>query len=678
MSPYNRQTVLRFLLIGVLAGSTAVVALADVSLNGVFADHMVLQRNARVPIWGNAAPGEAVTVAVAGKEAKTTARPDGAWRVTLESLPAGGPYTLAVTGRNHIALQDVLVGDVWLCSGQSNMAFTMHALRDGPYADDLKTADFPTIRQGLVPRHPSTEALASTPVTWTACTPTTVDDFTAVGFYFAREVQKQIKVPIGLLHASWGGTSAESWTSKAALDTVPDFKTRADAQLANLAALPDQIKAFPAAIAAWDSKYGRTDPGSTGEAQGWAAPVLAPADTAAWKPSTLGARWREDGLPDGGIIWVRKELTVPPDAAGKGFRIDLGSLTEMHTTSYFNGVKIGESGSRPPTFDTGYVNYDVPGTLVKPGLNVFAVRYVSAVGSRAPTQRLARAMGFAAVGVPDPGDDCLVRIEKAFPPLTAAALAERPATPSGDAPHTSSALFGGMISPLIPFAIKGALWYQGEQDGSRGYAYRTLLPLMIRDWRTRWGEGDFPFYIQQLPDWQPVQAQPSESAWAELREAQAMTAHSLPNVGIAVAIDIGEVDNVHPHNKREVGRRLALAALAQTYGLPLPFSGPVYQSMSVEGSAIRIRLTHNDGLRSADGGPLKQFAVAGEDHKWVWADARIDGDTVLVSSAAVARPVAVRYAWANSPVGCNLTNASGLPAIPFRTDDWPIASQNRK
>ncbi len=636
---------------------------------------MVLQRDAKVPVWGTANPGETVTVSVGDQKGTAQADNSGKWRVDLNNLKVGGPYVLTASGSSIVSVNDILVGDVWLCSGQSNMAFSMSWIKDNPlYSGDLTSANFPDIRQGYVPRTPSVVPTDSTAVKWTACTPDTVGDFTAAGFYFARDLQKELKVPIGLILSAWGGTSAESWTSLDALDTVPGFKQRADQQLDNLNKLPDLIKNFPGLLDAWEKQNNRVDPGNEGEKQGWAAPD---APTSDLKPGKINAKWRDNGLPNGGIVWMRKEIELPDSAVGKDFRLDLGALDEQCTTAYFNGENVGESGHKAPDFYSGYVGFNIPGKLIKAGKNIFVVRFVSDVGDKSGTTRKPNDWGLMPLGVANLTDDCLLKIEKEYPPLSPAAMAAKPVCPKGDAAHTSSLLFGGMIHPLIPFAIKGCLWYQGEQDGSRGHVYRTLLPLMITDWRSRWGQGDFPFLIQQLPDWGAVNKDPEESGWAELREAQAMTAKALPNCGISVAIDVGEVNNVHPANKREVGRRLALVALAKFYGKPVDYTGPRFDSMTVEGSSIRLKFTHAEGLKSGDGQPLKYFAIAGDDHKFIWADAKIETDSVVVSSPQVAKPAAVRYAWANSPVGCNLTNTSGLPAMPFRTDNWPGVSDNR-
>lgn len=651
-----------------LISAICLAANADVAINGVFSDHMVIQREARVPVWGTAAAGEDVTVSIAGQTVRTKADPSGNWRVALTDLRAGGPHELVVSGANTLKIDDVYIGDVWLCSGQSNMAFPMSGLKNSPLTGDLKNADFPLIRHGYVPRNPSVKPISTINVKWTACNENTIASFTAVGFYFAQSLQKELDVPIGLLHASWGGTSAESWTSHEALNSVESFKKRTAEQLANLESLPQRIESFPKQIAAWEAANGRVDSENLGEQKKWQAMDV---DPDGWTTSTLSTKWKQVGVDDGGVLWVRKVIQIPATAAGKSFKLDFGLIDEQYSTAYFNGRKLGESGREGPQFYARYVQYDIPAEEVKEGANVIAIRLVANTGDRAISARRGNGLGLSGLGINNIDDTCMVRSERRFAPLSAEAAAARPAVPRGDAAHTSTTLFGGMIHPVIPFAIKGCLWYQGEQDAGRAYAYRTLLPLMINDWRARWNQGDFPFLIQQLPNWQEVKKEPEESAWAELREAQLLTSRNVPNCAIAVAIDVGEVNNVHPWNKRDPGQRLAKVALAKVYGKPIAFSGPMYQSMKVEGSSVRLQFEHAEGLRSSDGGSLKRFAIAGEDHKFVFAEARIDGQDIVVSHPDVPHPIAVRYAWANSPEGCNLTNSSGLPASPFRTDEWP-------
>ena len=649
---------------------------AKVVLPGVFSEHIVLQRDTLIPIWGQSDAGEQIKVEFAGQSKTATADAGGKWMVKLDALPANSkPQDLRVTGNSPdetIVISDVLIGDVWLCSGQSNMEFVTGQLKYTIYADDLKTADLPLVRQGTVARNPQVEPTNNTTVHWVTCTPKSVDGFTAAGFYFAREVSKELGVPVGLLHSSWGGTSAESWTSESALDTVPDFKVRADEQIANLKKLPDQIKSFPAALAAWEKENGRVDPKNIGEQNGW---QKEDADVSDWQKTRLEASWSDSGLTNGGIAWVRKEVDLPATYGSRSFRLDLGLVNEAYLTAYWNGEKIGESGKKAPEFYFGFVHFDVPSKLLKPGRNVFALRFVVNTPDKSPITRGAFQPEFSDLGVTNWNDNCLVKVEKEFSPLTKVALAARPLVPKGDGAHTASALFNGMIQPLIPFAIKGVLWYQGEQDTRRAFAYRTMLPLLISDWRSHWGY-DFPFIIQQLPNWTASGAENTE--WAELREAQALTASSLTNCYLSVGIGAGEANNVHPKNKREIGRRLGLVALANVYGNSNLFSGPVYDSMAVKGNSIRLKFKHADGLTSLDGQPLNNFTIAAADQKFFPAQAKIDAGTVVVSSPQIGAPVAVRYAFINNPEGCNFSNASGLPAMPFRTYTWPASTDNNK
>jgi sialate O-acetylesterase len=658
-----------FVMVGVcLLASTPLAARADVVPNGVFGTGMVLQRDMPVPVWGTAAPGEKVTVEFAGQTVEATADATGTWRADLAPLAASStPATLVIRGTNLVALDDVVVGDVWLCSGQSNMAYPMMALHNKPdYAGDITSADLPLIRQGLVPREPSLDPAASRSVKWTACSPATVGAFTAAGFYFAREIHADQKVPVGLLLSAWGGTSAESWISREALDTVPRFKTRADEQAANLQSLPARIASFPAELAAWEAANGRTDPGNRGEAEGW----MNAGSAAGWSPGKSQQKWADLGLPDGGVAWVRKIIAVDPAKAGKGFRLDLGQVNEQYVTAYWNGRKLGDFGRKPPAFYKSYTHFDVPAADVRAGENVLALRFVTHLGDRPPLGRALRDMGLKALGVAD--DSFEVRVETPFPPLAAAARSARPKTPEGDAAHTSAALYGGMIRPLAPFAIKGAIWYQGEGDGSRGYDYRSLLPLLIESWRKAWGR-EVPFVVQQLPNWKASGAR--DTGWAEVREAQWMTSRSLPAVGIAIATEIGESDDAHPANKRDIGKRLALVAFEKFYGRDVPGSGPVIAAAVRDGDGFRVTFKATGALKTTDGKPPRLFLVAGNDKAFVDADATIDGDAVIVKSAGVAAPEAVRYAWINDTAGANLTDDTGLPTAPFRSDTWKIRGE---
>jgi hypothetical protein len=500
------------LLAGIL---TATQTWADVSLPAVFSDHMVLQRGATVPVWGWADPGEAVTVAIAGQTKTAKADATGRWSVQLDKLSAVEPVTLTVTGRNTIRVNDVLVGEVWLASGQSNMQLPVNDAMNPP--EEKASAAFPQIRMFTVVHHAAATPQTNCEGQWVICSPETVGRFSAAAYFFARELHQKLKVPVGVINASWGATPIETWTCLDRMEGRPEF-----------------------------------------------APVFQP--------------------------WEAK-MRVPFDEA-------------KAESQYQHALAAGKT------------NADV----------------LKAEGKPVPWK---------------PQKQVAPRLDKNYP--------------GND--------FNGMIAPIIPYAIRGAIWYQGENNAMSDFPqlYDTQLPLLIRDWRQRWGEGDFPFAWVQLPNFQPWNANGS-SKWAVVREAMLHTL-DVTNTGMAVTIDVGEPHYIHPHNKQAVGHRLALWALAKVYGENIPWSGPLPAGQKINGDKIIVSFAHADGGLVAKGGELKGFAIAGADHKWVDATAVIQGDQVIVSSLEVKSPVAVRYAWADNPV-CNLYNGAGLPASPFRTDDW--------
>ncbi|HEY3411996.1 MAG TPA: sialate O-acetylesterase [Armatimonadota bacterium] len=459
----------------------------------MFSSHMVLQRDMKVPVWGWTTPGARVNVIMNGSVSQAKAGADGKWEARIGPLKAGGPYSLFVTGPRSVSFEDVLVGDVWLCSGQSNMEMGIGLVNDAQ--KEIAAANYPKIRLFNVAKTFNTVPQSTLKGEWLLCTPDNIkrgpwEGFSAAAYFFGRELNKQLNVPIGLIQSAWGGTNAESWTGAEGLAAMPDFA--ADLKL-------------------------------------------------------------------------RADYNAAP------------------------------AGATPPG-------------PIKDNVN--------------------------------------------FPTV----------------------LYNGMISPVIPFAIKGAIWYQGEGNAGRAYQYRTLLPTMIGDWRHRWNEGRFPFLIVQLAGFMQRKAEPADDAWAELREAQYLTAATGKNIGIATAVDIGDAGDIHPKNKQEVGRRLALVALARFCGKKVAYSGPEYRSMKIEKGAIRLTFDHVGGGLVARDGKTGGFAVAGEDRKFVWADVKVEGDTLVVSAAGVPNPVAVRYAWDANPE-TSIFNGDGLPLFPFRTDNWPLSTQ---
>lgn len=487
----------------------------EITMPTMFADHMVLQRGMDVPVWGTTAPNTRVNVSIAGQTAKAKSGEDGKWKAVLEPMEAGGPYRLRIKARRSVAeISDVLIGDVWVCSGQSNMQWSVKMSKDSD--QEIANARHPYIRLFSVTRKVAGEPLDGCEGKWDVCTPESIPEFSAVAYFFGRTVATTLKVPVGLVHTSWGGTPAEAWTSYPSLQANPDCA-------AILKRWEEALASYPAAKAEYDKAM---------------------------------------------VEWQKAA-----DAA-------------------------------------------------------------------------------KAANQPEP---------------------KKPGAPQGpDSPWRAAGLYNAMIAPVIPYGIKGAIWYQGESNAPRAYQYRSLFPTMISDWRKNWGQGEFPFFFVQLANFMKYNDDPSApSAWAELREAQLRTL-GLPNTGMATIIDIGEADDIHPKNKQDVGLRLALSSFKTAYGYDWPDQGPMYKSMRTDGIKAIVTFTDTDGgLKNNNaGGPLRGFAVAGEDKVFHWADATISGDDVVLSSPNVAKPVAVRYGWADNPI-CDLYNGFGLPASPFRTDDWP-------
>jgi sialate O-acetylesterase len=523
---FARVMICLMVLVGVsLFAATAVQA--DVKLPSIFGDHMVLQQGQANPVWGWAEAGEAVTVTIGGQSKKATPDENGKWQVKLDPLPVGGPHELTVMGNNKIVLSDVLVGEVWLCSGQSNMQWSVSSSDDADL--EIQAANFPKIRLITVPQVGTQEPQNDFQGQWQVCSPESVGDFSAVGYFFGRQLYQTLNVPIGLIDNAWGGSSCEAWVRRDLLQADPQFKPLLDR-------------------------------------------------------------------------WVETESTYDHDKAMADYREKVKAWQEKSAEARQEGQPA------PPR-------------------------------PRAPRNPLA-------------------------------------------GQHRPANLYCGVLHPIIGYGIRGAIWYQGESNASRAYQYRDLFPLMIQNWRDEWGQGDFPFYWVQLADFMQERADPSESAWAELREAQTMTMSRLPNTGEAVIIDLGEASDIHPKNKQDVAKRLARWAFACDYGMEIVHQSPQYKSMEVKDNKIVVTMEvgeHPDGaLDTFDVREPLGFAIAGADKKFVSADAKIVGrDQVEVWSDAVAQPVAVRYAWADNPV-CNLQNRAGLAATPFRTDDWPGVTVDAK
>jgi sialate O-acetylesterase len=649
----------------------AISADAEVRLPAIISDNMVLQQGMKVRIWGNANAGEHVAVTFDKKTSNITADAQGRWQVLIGPFKAGGPYELTVKGDNVLTIKNVLVGEVWLCSGQSNMEWPLVNTTGG--AEAVAQAKNPEIRLFTVEKHTSTSPLTDVEGHWVVTTPDDAAHFSAVGYFFGRELYEHLKVPIGLINSSWGGTPAEAWTSHEALLSSPELKPILDRYESSLNALPETKATYAQALAQWEEKNLYIDSGNKGEALGYADPSTSTTD---WSQMDLPKQIEAAGLLIDGAIWFRKVVELPAEWSGKDLVLNLPPIDDQDVT-YFNGAKIGSVGRETPNSYMVPRKYVVPGSLVRAGRNVIAVRVFDSAGEGGFGRG-----GAMSVGPAGAAESSLISLRGTWDYKVELALepkhpdwGSRPEAVGVSNQNNPSVLYNAMIAPLVPFAIRGAIWYQGESNAGRAYQYRTLFPTMIRNWRTAWGQ-EFPFYFVQLANWHVSKAQPDESDWAELREAQTMTLRE-PQTGMAVIIDIGDENDIHPRNKLDVGRRLAAWALAGTYGQKVIPSGPLFDKYTIEGDKVRIRFKYGSGLKTIDGGPVKGFAIAGEDHRFVWADARIDGDTVIVSSPTVPKPVAVRYGWADNPIA-NLYNNAGLPASPFRTDDWPgVTAKNR-
>ena len=674
-----------------LCVTCAVPIYANVRLPSIISDHMVLQKTARTPIWGAASPGEEVAVSLDRASAKTRAGADGKWRVDLDLSKEGeGPFPLTVSGSNRITVSDVVVGDVWLASGQSNMEFQLS--RAETAATEIPQSANPVLRQFLVSQSGVAQPVEDCAGKWEAASPETSGRFTAVGYYFGKAIQRQMKTPVGIINASYGGSNTEAWISGGGLDRDPELKEAKEKLWGEADSYPQRMKEYAGQFRAWAAQYGREDRPSP-DAQGYAAPNIS---MEGWKPVTLPGFLAKAGLPDSGVVWLRKTFTIPQGMAGSYMTVTL-SLPHDFDAVYFNGVKIGETTpgrTTSPNFGVSSNNnrrYDVPGNQVKAGEATLAIRLYSPAGGAGIEPAAIQA------GSLKLGGEWLAKTEFELPALDAAARAacpERPKTP----PHCRAMagyLFNGMIHPLLPYAIKGVIWYQGETNAWLGYQQRTTFQTLIQDWRTQWQQDNLPFYWCQIPNFGAKTAVPGNSEWAELREAQSM-ALKLPQTGQAVLMGLGEEADIHSRDKADVGDRLSRVALAKTYHQPVAYSGPVFRSMRIEGNKVRLQFDFAEGLsaqplpktylpKSLDPGTVKPlvlnspesqvqgFAICGADSKFVWANAQIDGSSVIVSAPGVGAPVAVRYAWGDNPT-CNLINQEGLPAAPFRTDDFPLVS----
>ena len=639
------------------------VCRADPVLPTLFSNHMVLQQHADIHVWGKADAAEKLAVSIAGRQGFATADAAGLWSVRLPGLSAGGPFTLTVQGNKKIVLTDVMIGEVWIASGQSNMTFMLSGAEGA--AAEMPKADYPQIRLFTVPKKISFSPQQNTsPSGWQVCTPDTAKGFSAVAYFFAREIHRNLNVPVGVVLSSWPGTAIEEWIDPDTLRADPglrpileewDRSSPAQKQFAEQG-LPfelefDNFELMPAAPGTAPTTLSDFDDGTSRNGMGGA----------------FSYSWAD--APDSAFD------LVSPGRGGRGFAVRVaGRLDGTQGSALTMSYKLDHS----PVDMTSYagIRFWVRGNgsfrfkSLQPTVgdyDDYATPILQASPDWQPVTVWFRDLHQEGWGVAMP-----------FTQSALSGFAIENLTTLGYAQMPVSGLYEGMINPLLPYEIRGVIWYQGESNVEKAQLYRRLLPALVASWRKASKNENLNFLIAQLPNYGATPDQPGDSAWAELREAQLQTAQSIPHTGLAVTIDLGDSKDIHPHRKLEVGQRLALWALATTYNKPIAYSGPLYDSMKIMGPEVRIRFTHaGAGLEARGGGRLQGFAIAGADRKFHWADARIEGDAVVVSSRDVPDPVAVRYAWADSPQ-CNLFNLDGLPASPFRTDDWRPSAQNVK
>lgn len=609
-------------------------------LHPLFSENAVLQRDRPLPIWGWTQPQGTVVVRLDAAVQTVRADAEGRWTVSIAPHAAGGPHALSVKGprEGESATRGNLVfGDVWLCGGQSNMAYDLHGVNNSEA--EIAAADYPDLRLLQVPN-----AITNAPLptfekaAWQVCTPRTVPTFSGVGYFFGRQLHGELKVPIGLIDSSWSGTPGQAWVSGPALAAMPEFKPAVDA----LKAGPNAAETFAGQILAW----WRNDPGTGAHQE---APAF---DDAAWQTMNLPAYWEDEGFPDfDGVMWLRRAVDVPASWAGRDLQLLLGGIDDNDTT-YWNGTPVGATEGFSRARD-----YTVSGAQVKAGRNVIAIRVLD-TGNPGGFSGPALSMRSGAEALPLTG---------AWKVRPGPALRSLPAPPRRlENPNAPVVLFNGKIAPLLPGEIKGVIWYQGESNAdtlAQAEQYRTLLPILVNDWRTHFGAA-LPFYIVQLANFKAPDETPGDDAWPRLREAQLQTSQRLPNTGLVVTIDLGEEKDVHFHNKQAAAWRLALSALNRTYGVAVESSGPTLREAKAVEGAMQLSFEHAEGL-NLRGDAGRVFAVAGADRSFHWATPQIAGNVVTIRSAEVPAPVCARFAWSNNP-RASLYNGAGLPASPFQ------------
>lgn len=621
--------------------------MSELKLPRLVSDGMVLQRNTDIKIWGWAAAGKIVTLEFMGKFFNTTTDVDGKWIIVLSNLKAGGPYSMEISSDNSsITVKNILVGEVWLCSGQSNMELHMDRVRD-KYKDEIDQCENTEVRVFDVSMKYNFNFPEEDYETgcWESINPDSILKFSAAGYFYAKALYEKYHVPLGLITASLGGSPAEAWLSEETLRSFPIYLEKAikfkdDEFVSNL------IKRDAVVSEEWYNHIDNLDRGLSSENLKWYAPGY---DDSDWSTMTIPGCFEDAGLKDfNGAVWFRKEVEVPASMTYKPARLFMGTIVDSDT-AYINGIVVGNTEYQYPPR-----KYELASDILKAGKNIITLRVICNNGHGRFTLDKPYELRTEGETIDLKGEwkYKVGAVTEVLPETTFVQWA-----PLG--------LFNGMIAPAVNYTIKGVIWYQGESNDSRPWDYEKLFSALIKDWRKQWAQGDFPFLYVQLPNFGEASKEPCESNWAEIRDAQLKTL-AVPNTAMIVAIDIGEWNDLHPLNKKDIGYRLALAAQKVAYGEDIVSSGPIYKSMKIKDNKIIITFDSiGSGLVIKHGDKLRHFAVAGTDNKFVWAKAEIEDDKVVVFNESVSEPAAVRYAWTDNPEGANLYNREGLPASPF-------------
>ena len=626
---------------------------ANVSLPKIFGDNMVLQRNAPVPVWGWADANEKIEVRFNNQVKTVKAGKDGKWILYLDPENAGGPYTLIIKGKNLVQINNVLVGEVWICSGQSNMEWTVGQSMNAK--EEIEDADIPFIRHIKIPKTISSLPNDDfTSGTWEVCDSSTVADFTGIGYFFARRIYDELKIPVGLINASWGGTNIETWISREAFESSDEFKEMIAAMpRINLDSLSKlNVQASELRIEKLQSvKFKDLNTDLFKEVS---------FNDSKWPELNQPQLWEQQSIGQlDGVVWLRKTVNLSETDSKKNALLELSKIDDNDIT-YVNGTKVGSTNQ----WDAKR-KYPIPSGILKEGDNVIAVRVIDNGGGG---------------GIYGDSADLKLTLDGSPVPLSGnwkfQVESVKKSTNENSLP---SLCYNAMINPLIPFAFQGVLWYQGESNAGRAYQYRIAFPLLINDWRQKWTRPAMPFYFVQLATYNTAGNSNEGSGWAELREAQSLTLQ-LPNTGMCVTTDVGNPLDIHPANKQEVGKRLASIALNNLYDKEMICSGPTFKSMEINGNNIILSFDNiGSGLFTPDKyGYIKGFEVAGNDSIFYFAKAFILDNKVILSSEKVDNPVAVHFGWVGDASDCNLFNIEGFPAVPFRTDEWKTVTRNEK